>query len=96
MLTKHTPQAKLTTVACFPDHSFLENLAVRVDSSILVSVLNRKELWCVPSPTADLPAEPVLMHTFAQSPMCIGGRARYILCRHIGYLCVPRIIPKSH
>ena len=48
-----------------------ENLAVRADSSILVSVLNRKELWCVPSPTADLPAEPVLLHTFAQSPMCI-------------------------
>ena len=71
MLTKHTPQAKLTTVACFPDHSFLENLAVRADGSILVTVLNRKELWCVPSPTADLPAQPVLMHTFAQSPMCI-------------------------
>ena len=71
MLTKHTPQAKLTTVACFPDHSFLENLAVRADGSILVTVLNRKELWCVLSPTADLPAQPVLMHTFAQSPMCI-------------------------
>jgi hypothetical protein len=71
MLTKHTPQAKLTTVASFSDHYFLENLAVRADGSILVSVLNRKELWCVPSPTADLPAEPVLMHTFGLSPMCI-------------------------
>ena len=43
MLMKHTSQARLTTVACFPKHSFLENLAVRADNSILVSVLNRKD-----------------------------------------------------
>jgi hypothetical protein len=69
--TKTLPQAKLTTVARFPDHYFLENLAVRADGSILVTVLNRKELWYVPSPAKGVPVEPIRMHTFAQLTMGI-------------------------
>jgi hypothetical protein len=64
MTTDHVTRAKLTTVAMFPEQFFLENIAVRGDGSILVTVLNRKELWCVPAPGTDLPVDPVPVHTF--------------------------------
>ncbi len=57
--------AKLTTIACFPKHYFLENLAVRSDGSILVTAMNKKELWYIPPTKAEVPVEPILMHTFA-------------------------------
>ena len=56
-------QATLTTVAEFPEHYFLENLAVRHDHSILVTAMNQKELWYVP-PHHSSPASPQLIHTF--------------------------------
>jgi hypothetical protein len=65
------PQAQLTVVAEFPNHYFLENLAVRSDGSILVTALNKKELWYVPSPSDDLPVTPVLMHTFDLLTLCV-------------------------
>lgn len=65
------PQAQLTVVAEFPEQSFLENLAVRPDGSILVTVVNRKELWYVPSPDGDRPVMPVRMHTFDLLPGCV-------------------------
>src|SRR5215469_13315098 len=37
MQTEPTSPAKLTTVAVFPQNTFLENLAVRADDSILVT-----------------------------------------------------------
>jgi hypothetical protein len=43
------PQVRLATVATFPKNYFLENLTVREDNSILVTALNHKELWYVPS-----------------------------------------------
>ena len=58
------PQAKVTNVAEFPQHFFLENLAVRADGSMLVTVQNRKELWFVPSPADVLPIQQLLLHTF--------------------------------
>ncbi len=58
------PQAKLTIVAEFPPHFFLENLAVRHDGSMLVTVQNRKELWFVPVPGDVLPVQPLLLQTF--------------------------------
>ena len=58
------PQAKLTSVAEFPQHFFLENLAVRADGSMLVTVQNRKELWFVSSPADVLPVQPALLHRF--------------------------------
>jgi len=63
--------AKLTTIASFPDHYFLENLAVRSDGSILVTAINRNELWYLPSPNANVPVHPVLIHTFALPPTSI-------------------------
>jgi hypothetical protein len=64
MTTNGATRAKLTTIAYFPEHFFLENLAVRADGSILITVLKHKQLWYVPAPGADLPVEPVLVHTF--------------------------------
>ena len=58
------PQAKLTIVAEFPEHFFLENMVVRADGSMLITVLNRKELWFVPTPGDTLPMQPVLLGTF--------------------------------
>ena len=58
------PQAKLTIVAEFPPHFFLENLAVRHDGSMLVTVQNRKELWFVSVPGDVLPVQPLLLQTF--------------------------------
>ncbi|MBV8290989.1 MAG: hypothetical protein JOY55_04075, partial [Mycobacterium sp.] len=71
MTTDNTTRAKLTTIAYFPERFFLENLAVRADGSILITVLNHKQLWYVPAPGADLPIEPVLVHTFDSSAMGI-------------------------
>ena len=59
-----TSAPTLTTAAVFPENYFLENLAVRSDDSILVTVLNKRELWYLPPPTAEEPVEPVLVHTF--------------------------------
>ena len=59
-------KARLTTVALFPVKSFLENLAVRSDNSVLVTSMNAKELWYVPPSTGAAPVGPVLLHTFDQ------------------------------
>ena len=64
-MTHTTPSTPtLTTVASFPESYFLENLAVRSDDSILVTVLNERELWYLPPTTAQKPVEPTLVHTF--------------------------------
>ncbi len=60
------PQATLTTIASFPAGSFLENLAVREDGSILITRMNQHELWCVPAPGTKLPVDPILIATFDQ------------------------------
>jgi len=71
MTTNNAVGAKLGTVAQFPERFFLENIAVRCDGSVLVTVLNRKELWYVPAPGAELPVEPILAHTFEHTVMGI-------------------------
>jgi hypothetical protein len=58
-------KAKLITVASFPENYFLENLAVRADNSVLITALNYKQLWYVPT-HARQSARPVLLHTFDQ------------------------------
>ena len=58
------PMSTLTTVAEFPEHYFLENLAVRQDHSILVTAMNQKELWFLPPPGDGPPVTPQLIHTF--------------------------------
>src|SRR6516165_11634650 len=57
-------QTRLTIAAQFPAHYFLENIAVRQDNSMLITVVQPKELYYLapPSPGADV--EPVLLHTF--------------------------------
>ena len=64
MPTPSVPHAKLTVIAEFPEHFFLENMAVRADGSMLITVQNRKELWYVPSPDPKLPVTPELLHRF--------------------------------
>ncbi len=66
-----TTQAALTIIAEFPQHYFLENLAVRQDGSILVTAMNKNELWCVPPPGQHLPVNPVLIHTFEMMTMFV-------------------------
>jgi hypothetical protein len=66
------PEVTLTPVAYFPEKYFIENLAVRADGSVLVTVLSSKELWWVPPYTGSGPAEPVLVHPFGQLPMPMG------------------------
>lgn len=56
--------AKVTTVANFPMHVMLENLAVRADGSILVVSSPQRQVWYVPAPADTLPVEPILLHTF--------------------------------
>jgi hypothetical protein len=56
--------ATLHTLAEFPPHSLLENLAVRSDGSILVSSMNAKQLWLVPAPEGQARPIPVLVQTY--------------------------------
>ena len=63
--------ADISPIASFPQHFFLENLAVRADGCILVTVLNHKQLWCVPAPDGGQPVTPMLIHTFDHFAMGI-------------------------
>ena len=65
------PQVSLTTVATFPKNYFLENLAVRADNSVLVTALNHKELWYVPSSPDGAEVTPRLLFTFPHLAMGI-------------------------
>jgi hypothetical protein len=65
------PQVRLTTVAAFPKNYFLENLAVRADNSVLVTVLNHKELWYVPPSSDRAEVDPQLLFTFPHLAMGI-------------------------
>ena len=66
-----SPYAKLSTVATFPTNYFLENLAVRGDNSVLVTVLNHNELWFVPASLDEQPVEAERLFTFPHSAMGI-------------------------
>jgi hypothetical protein len=57
----------VSTVAEFSKGSFLENLVVRADGS----VLNKNQLWYVPASTNGAEVQPVLMHTFDHPTMGI-------------------------
>ena len=68
-----TSPATLTTVAEFPEHYMLENLAVRTDGSILVVASPQRELWYIPVLNGSLPVKPLLLHTFddGQLAQCV-------------------------
>jgi hypothetical protein len=65
------PQVSLATVATFSKNYFLENLAVRADNSVLVTALNHKELWYVPSSRDGAEVLPRLLFTFPHLAMGI-------------------------
>jgi hypothetical protein len=71
MQTKNRSRTKLTTIAAFPRHYFLENVAIRRDNSMLVTVMNKQELWYIPSPIAHIPVAPLLIYTLAQPTLGI-------------------------
>ncbi|MGA7806915.1 carboxymuconolactone decarboxylase family protein [Bradyrhizobium sp.] len=64
-------EAKLTLVASFPRGYFLENLAVRADHSVLVTVANKQELWYVPPTTSGLPVAASLLYKFGEVTMAV-------------------------
>jgi hypothetical protein len=70
-VTTENSQPKLTTIATLPEHYFLENLAVRADGSMLVTALNRRELWWAPAPAEDATIGAVLVDRLAGLPMSI-------------------------
>src|SRR5215469_18788132 len=80
MQTQTTSLAKLTTVAVFPPGTFLENLAVRPDGSILVTSILQQQLWYIPPAPAAVPAGPVLIHTFDQPTMGIVETEADVFC----------------
>ena len=61
-------QATLTTVALFAAKSFLENLVVRSDNSVLVTCITTKELFYVPPWSGTGTVEPIRLHCFEQLP----------------------------
>lgn len=63
--------AELTTVAKFPVNYFLENLAVRHDNSLLVTVLNHRSLWYVVTARKAENEQPIRLCTFEQAAMGI-------------------------
>jgi hypothetical protein len=65
------PQVGMATVAKFPKNYFLENLAVRADNSVLVTALNHRELWYVPSSPDGTEVTPELLLTFPHLAMGI-------------------------
>ncbi|HWE90435.1 MAG TPA: hypothetical protein VG317_13320 [Pseudonocardiaceae bacterium] len=58
------PEATITPVAYFPEKYFLENLAVRVDGSVLITAVLQQELWIAPSTPSDSMVSPILVHRF--------------------------------
>jgi hypothetical protein len=70
-MTTDSAYAKLTTIATLPEHYFLENIAVRGDGSMLVTALNRRELWYVPAPSDNAAVGPILVASLDNHPMSI-------------------------
>jgi hypothetical protein len=60
------PQVGLSIAAEFPAHFFLENIAVRRDNSMLITVVTRNELYYVAPSRVGAPGKPVLLHTFGE------------------------------
>ena len=72
MQQKRQSQATLTPIARFAPKSFLEALVVRHDNSILITVLNHRQLAYVPAVSQGSEAvEPQILHTFDQLTMGI-------------------------
>jgi hypothetical protein len=68
-MNMNQPKASLSIVARFPEGTFLENLAVRSDNSLLVSSLKAREVWYVPPAQTGAEVEPTLLCCFEHPPM---------------------------
>ncbi|GCE21960.1 hypothetical protein [Dictyobacter kobayashii] len=68
MISDTMPHVKLTTIAEFPQGFMLENIAVRRDNSMLVTVPSHRGLWFIPSLATAIPVEPLKLSTFATLP----------------------------
>jgi hypothetical protein len=55
---------RLSIAAQFPADYFLENIAVRQDNSMLITVVQPKELFYLPPPSPGGNAKPILLHGF--------------------------------
>jgi hypothetical protein len=66
MSYQSAPQVRLSVVASFLPYFFLENLVVRHDNSMLITVATRKELWYLPPPRPNAQVDPMLLHTFEE------------------------------
>jgi hypothetical protein len=80
-------KAKLSIVARFPEGTFLENLAVRSDNSLLVSSLKAHEVWYVPPAQTHAEVKPALLCRFNHPPMSIVEPEPdiFYLCTSDGY-----------
>lgn len=61
----HKQSAKVAGVASLPPYTFLENIIVRYDGSILVTTVNPKDLYHLPHPQSE-EVTPQRLHTFDQ------------------------------
>jgi hypothetical protein len=66
-----TPPAEIATFANFPEHTMLENLAVRADGSVLAVAAPQRQVWYAPAPTEGLPVEPTLLRTFDEGQLAM-------------------------
>jgi hypothetical protein len=66
MPSNAAPQVRLSIAAEFPVHFFLENIAVRHDNSMLISVVTQKQLYFLRPPRASEVLKPTLLHTFGE------------------------------
>src|ERR1700740_1314004 len=81
-----TSQAHLIAAAKFPPQYFLESLAVRKENSLLISVMNHRELWYMPPWNGTDLSDPLLLYTFPQLTMGITeglGDVFYLLLSNI-------------
>jgi hypothetical protein len=81
-----TSLSTLTTVANFPEHFMLENLAVRADGSVLVVASPQRQVWYVPPANDGRLVEPILLHTFEDGHLAqcfVEAQHRHLLRRHL-------------
>jgi len=61
------PAKSTKVIATFPPGYFLENIALLRDDSLLITVPNRQELYCLPpAPTPSAARVPILLHKFEE------------------------------
>ncbi|TKJ80319.1 hypothetical protein PspCFBP13509_08780 [Pseudomonas sp. CFBP13509] len=64
MVSHYLKHYTMCEVASFDPNTFLENIAVRVDGSMLVTVVFHRALWLVPAVGSPQAGKPQLLHTF--------------------------------